>query len=325
MPAWRMAPPNWCLAAERLLDEILAPGQHRPDRATQALGQIDPNAVARAREHGRGVFARHHRVEQPGAIHVDRQAVLPRDGRHRLDSFERPDAAAAQVTGLLDRYQGRARRVAIVPGPDRGRHHRGIEHAAPARQRPHHQARERRRPAGFEMQRVGGLIENDLLPGPRPDPIGDLVAHGARGQEQGARLAQQFGDPVLQPVHRGILAALLVADLGLGDGLAHGRRGPGLGIAIEVDARPRAGFRHSGSAVQPGDVLGRRGDAAQANVDGAQVLEHAAKPGQDRAADQQQAVRAQRRFQHVQSGGTPGSRSRIDKPRTAATAARANR
>ena len=82
------------------------------------------------------------------------------------------------------------------------------EDAAHALQGPDHGARQGRGAAGLRMDRVGGLVQDDLVARLAPDPVGDLVAHGARRQEQGGLLAQQLGGLVLKPV-RGRVSALL--------------------------------------------------------------------------------------------------------------------
>src|SRR5215468_8480981 len=63
----------------------------------------------------------------------------------------------------------------------------------------------------------------------------DLVAHRAGGQEHRGLLPEQLGDRLLQGVHGGILALLLVADLRLAHEAAHLHGGPGHGVAEEID------------------------------------------------------------------------------------------
>ena len=74
---------------------------------------------------------------------------------------------------------------------------------------------------------VGRRVRHDLIAGSAQRQDGDLVAHGPGRQEHGRLLAQQRSHAVAQPVHRRIRAALLVPDLGLHHGGAHGRGGPG--------------------------------------------------------------------------------------------------
>ena len=72
-------------------------------------------------------------------------------------------------------------------------------------------------------------------PGRGQHPDGDLVGHDARGHEQRGRLADPRREGLLERPHRRILAVVVVADLGLGHGAAHRRRGPGDGVAAQVD------------------------------------------------------------------------------------------
>src|SRR5207253_3562396 len=86
--------------------------------------------------------------------------------------------------------------------------------------------------------RMRGAVEDHLV-AVRPDvqPDRDLVAQRPGGEEQRRLLAEQLGDTVLQRVHRGVEETLLVADLGLGDRLAHPGRGARLRVGVEVDQR----------------------------------------------------------------------------------------
>ena len=66
-------------------------------------------------------------------------------------------------------------------------------------------------------------------------PDGDLVAHDARRDEEGRRLAHPLREQLLECPHRRVLAIVVVADLGVRHGSAHRRRGPGDGVAAQVD------------------------------------------------------------------------------------------
>ena len=55
------------------------------------------------------------------------------------------------------------------------------------------------------------------------------------GTNTAASAADPGGEGGLEGVDGGVLAGAVVADLGLGHGLAHGRRGPGDGVGAEVD------------------------------------------------------------------------------------------
>jgi hypothetical protein len=63
----------------------------------------------------------------------------------------------------------------------------------------------------------------------------DAVGHAAGGGPEGGILAQEFSHPVFQPDHGRIPVEHVVADLGLGHGLAHGGVGTGNGVGAEVE------------------------------------------------------------------------------------------
>ena len=97
----------------------------------------------------------------------------------------------------------------------------------------------RRMRAALAGNDVRGLVRQDLVAGPAMHQRRRDVAHGARRQEHGSFLAEQIGDAFAELVHRGIVADLLVADLGARDRLAHRGRGAGLGVRQQVDADRR--------------------------------------------------------------------------------------
>ena len=125
--------------------------------------------------------------------------------------------------------------MAPVGRIDRSAHLLGREHAALAQKPAHHHPGERRRSAGFGVNRMRRGREDDLVALAAVHARGDLVAHGARRQIDRGLLAQKIGDPLAQAVDRGVEHRLLVADLGLGDRAAHAGRGLGPGIAVEID------------------------------------------------------------------------------------------
>ena len=148
-------------------------------------------------------------------------------------------APAAEIRGVLDRDEARALEVRTVAA-DRPAHLVGGEHPPLAGQGAEHHARERGRGAALEVQGVARLVEDDLVARLRMGPVGDLVAHGARGQEQRRVLAEQLRDHGAELAHRRVLVALLVADLGVRHGFSHRPRGTGLRVAVKVDSRPLA-------------------------------------------------------------------------------------
>ena len=230
------------LPAPRLLDEGRRAGQARADRGAEALGEVQPRAVEAARPVGGIDAAGHHRVHQPRAVEVGRQAGGAGDVEHAAHLLERPHAPAAHVRGLLDGHQALARPVAPAgPGAvDRVLERLRGEHAAVAVDLGDHRAGELGRAAGLGDQRVGvAPDEHPLAAGADVQADGDLVAHRPAGQEERRLVAQQRRDALLEGARRRVRAALLVADLGRGDGGAHGRRGARLRVGVEVDERHR--------------------------------------------------------------------------------------
>ena len=64
---------------------------------------------------------------------------------------------------------------------------------------------------------------------------GQLIGHGAGRDKHGGLLAEQVGGVLFERLHGGVVAQHVVADHGLGHGLAHAVVGLGDGVAPEVD------------------------------------------------------------------------------------------
>src|SRR5262249_7562972 len=94
----------------------------------------------------------------------------------------------------------------------------------------------RRGGAGFVPDDMRFVADDDLVTRLRQDFETDLVRHRAARHEQRGLFAEQFGDPLLQPVDRGVLAVLVVADRCRRHSLAHPGRRKGHGVGTKVDA-----------------------------------------------------------------------------------------
>ena len=94
-----------------------------------------------------------------------------------------------------------------------------------------------RRPAAFRVYGMGGVVQDNLVPGFAMDPEGNLIAHGARGHEHGRLLAQQLRHHGAKLVDGRVFELLFVAYFRLRHGLAHGGRGFGVGVAVQINAR----------------------------------------------------------------------------------------
>jgi hypothetical protein len=90
--------------------------------------------------------------------------------------------------------------------------------------------------AGFVPDDMRLVAHDDVVARPGQQLEAGLVRHGAARQEEGGLLAQEIGDPLLQPAHRRVLAVLVVANRCLRHRHAHARRRQRHGIRAEVDA-----------------------------------------------------------------------------------------
>ena len=94
----------------------------------------------------------------------------------------------------------------------------------------HRHPAQHRRSTGFIVEGVGARLAQHLVARAGVQADGELVCHGAAGHKHRGFFAEQRGAHALQPQHRRVLAEDIVADLGIGNGLAHGRTGPGHGV-----------------------------------------------------------------------------------------------
>ena len=80
---------------------------------------------------------------------------------------------------------------------------------------------------------MGLFLADDLLPGAGVHPHGDQIAHRAGGHINSRFAPEDFRGSLLQPVHRGVFAIDVIADLCLRHGAPHLRRGLGDGVAAQ--------------------------------------------------------------------------------------------
>jgi hypothetical protein len=165
---------------------------------------------------------------------VDGQPVLTGYLSYRSQPVAVPHRAARGHVGVLE-GDGRDPRLVVLDSIYRPRQIAGIEGPVVVGDR---------QPGDACVQRAGPrLVQHHVLAGagdhgvPRTgqDAQGDLVGHGARGNEECRLLPGELGEHLLEAVDGGILPVLVVADLGLGHGPAHPRRGPGDGVGAQVD------------------------------------------------------------------------------------------
>ena len=169
---------------------------------------------------GQGVAAGDSGVEEPGAVEIGGGAEVVRGPADRHDLGLGKDLhAAAAIVGGTGRHHGGRRQDDVAGRLEGGADVVGGEQAALADVGELDTGIGRRR-AGFMPGDVRLLPDDDVVAGLAQQPQADLVGHGSAGREQRGFLAEQLGDPLLQPIDRGVLTVLVVADLGPGHGRA---------------------------------------------------------------------------------------------------------
>src|SRR5262249_36591426 len=98
-----------------------------------------------------------------------------------------------------------------------------------------------------------GLAE-EFVAGVAMDPHAELVAHGARGDEESGLFAEHFSDSLFESADGRVLAENIVADFGGGHGGAHAGRRTSYGIAAKVDRRLHHGFSFRGFLARMGEL-----------------------------------------------------------------------
>src|SRR6202048_495457 len=95
-------------------DEIVIADEDCADRTAEALGQIEPEAVAELAVLLRAGIAGDHRIHQPRAVHMQRQRRLLYGTRNIAQRCPRPDRAAAAVHRLLHMTEPRLRSIDLL-------------------------------------------------------------------------------------------------------------------------------------------------------------------------------------------------------------------
>ena len=184
--------------------------------------------------HGKAQSRR--RIEDTGSIHVDADSTLVRGVAYLAHCAHGVHRSARHIMGLLDRHRPGGRAIRrhraeisndLADGEQSPFRLDGADHAAA--EPGHHRE--------FVIEQVGARIANYLLPMLGEQLDGDCVPHRAGGNEQGGRLAGDFGGTLFEAVDGGIFAIHVVADFGFEHGAPHGRRGLGNGIAAQIDHR----------------------------------------------------------------------------------------
>ena len=93
----------------------------------------------------------------------------------------------------------------------------------------------------FVIEDVATLLADDFLAGPGVDLDRNGVAHRAAGHEDRGLPPEDLRGTRFQPVDGGIFAVNVVANLGVGHGAAHFRRGSRDRVAAEIGNRQSHG------------------------------------------------------------------------------------
>ena len=143
---------------------------------------------------------------------------------------------AAEVRGVFEAEQPGAAQM-LVGRPNHAFHHGHIEHAFLADQCPARDAAEHRRGTGFVVGDVSGPLDQQFIAGVAVGPEAHLIGLRPRTPQHRGLLAEPLRHAGFQPVHGGILPGHIIAEFRFADGSVHARRGPGDGVAIQIDLR----------------------------------------------------------------------------------------
>ncbi len=153
---------------------------------------------------------------------------------HRGDFLGRAAGPSVTIVRVLHTHEASRRNVDvarpdIVPNLGRG------EEAALGGHGQSLDAAEDRGARPLVVQDVRVPVEDDLLAGPGLGEDGDQVALCPRGDEEGSLLARASRGQLLEAPDGGVFLPDIVADLGAGHRLPHGRGGQSERVGAKVD------------------------------------------------------------------------------------------
>lgn len=218
----------------RLGDERAGADEHGADGCAETLGEAEHDGIEAGGERADVEAEMSRGIEDACAVEVGGQVAfadfvpdLFQDGQGSAD-------AAAHVVGIFKRDEGgvgaetAAREDGwcdVVPGEDGVGRRDGAQLAAGKCGGGGH----------LPVEDVGAGFAENLLTGTGVEADGDLVAHGAGGDEDGGFAGEDFGGAAFEQIDGGIFAIDVIADDSLSHGGAHGGGGLGEGIAAEID------------------------------------------------------------------------------------------
>ena len=215
------------------VDECATSDDQGSDGGAEPLRETEGDRVEGARPLRDRDPGRHLGVEDPRPIQVETEAHLPRRLCNLPDPLDRKDPPAAPVVRVLHAHEPRPREV-VLGRVDGAAQVIRIEQPLLSHQ-VELNPRERTRRARLEQKQVAPVGRDDCVAGLGVRPDRGLVGHRARGDEDRRLLLEALRRDLLEPVDRGILAVDVVPHLRLRDRRAHRGRGPGDGVAPEVE------------------------------------------------------------------------------------------
>src|SRR6185295_11329183 len=165
---------------------------------------------------------------------MNEQAGCVRPVGYFLHSLEGHHCSARMVLCVLDRDQtglGKERRLRSNARFDCGPIHDSIRTLNRVRER----AADDCHPSHLHIEHVAALFDDYFLSGLCMKPHGNLIPHGARGNEQGGVLTEDLGGALLQPIRSWVFAVNVIADFGARHRFAHLVGWFGYGVASKID------------------------------------------------------------------------------------------
>ena len=220
--------------ASRLGDEVLRSRHRAPDRGSQPFREARHDGVEPCRERRFRHAERRGGVPEARAVEVDLDPVLLRESEERLGRLARRHDATRAIVRVLEREDRRARQVVDGLGPDPRGDLIRRDPPADAVDRARQEPRQRRHPRHLVVEDVAPPLEDDLRARARVDAQRELVAHRAGRDEERGLVPEDLGGLFLEEADGRVFPVDVVADLGLGHGLPHARRGFRDGVGAEV-------------------------------------------------------------------------------------------
>ena len=236
-PAWRMPPPRRLRSRRAAATTSSSPASSDPTGAHSPLDRQHITVVAdRAHCAAATPVAASALKSRAPSRWIGTGPAASTSARRRASFQTAPDAAMCVFSMLTSDTSGWwcSRR------PARPSHVVGVHHAVGVVDGVELDAGVLRRRAVLVRDHVLAAPGDDGRAGRAQDAQGHLVRHHAGGDEERGRLPDPRREGLLERPDGRILPVVVVAHLGLGHGAPHGGRGPGDGVAAQVDGAGHA-------------------------------------------------------------------------------------